>query len=155
MVWNHNRHACDEGRPGRIPGRMESPSLDSFRCLNPACPAVGQLDLGNIRHRKWYDTHSGPRLVLRCATCGREFSELKGTALWNLKLPHDRVESIVEHVTRGTSFKGTAELTFLGRTDALEHACPPHPPPRPSPNWPAVRVNTPRVFTTNTPRICT
>ena len=134
---------------------MESPSLDSFRCLNPACPAVGQLDLGNIRHRKWYDARSGPRLVLRCATCGREFSELKGTALWNLKLPHDRVESVVEHVTRGTSFKGTAELTFLGRTDALEHACPPHPPPRPSPDWPAVRVNTPRVFTTNTPRICT
>ena len=90
---------------------MQSPSLDSFRCLNLACPAYDQFRDGNIRHRKWYDTRSGPRRLLRCATCRREFSELKGAALWNLKLPHEQVESIVEHVTRGNSFKETAELT--------------------------------------------
>lgn len=95
---------------------MHSPSLDSFRCLNPACPAVGQPGLGNIRHRKWYETRSGRRWLLRCATCGQEFSELKGTALWNLKLPHEQVGSIVEHVTRGNSFKETAELTSTHRT---------------------------------------
>ena len=94
---------------------MESPSLDRFYCLNPACPAAGQPGVGNIRLRKWYETRSGPRRLLRCATCGREFSELKGTALWNLKLPHEQVESIVEHVTRGNSFKETSELTHTHR----------------------------------------
>jgi transposase-like protein len=61
--------------------------------------------------------------LLRCATCGREFSELKGTALWNLKLPHEQVESIVEHVTRGNSFKETAELTHTHRTTVSRLAC--------------------------------
>ena len=95
---------------------MESPSLDRLYCLNPACPAAGQPGVGNIRLRKWYETRSGPRRLLRCATCGREFSELKGTALWNLKLPHEQVESVVEHVTRGNSFKETSELTHTHRT---------------------------------------
>ena len=95
---------------------MHSPSLDSFRCFNPACPAVGQPGLGNIRHRKWCETRSGRRRLLRCATCGQEFSELKGTALWNLKLPHEQVGSVVEPVTRGNSFKETAELTSTHRT---------------------------------------
>ena len=88
---------------------MESPSLDRFYCLTPACPAAGQPGVGNIRLWKWYETRSGPRRLLRCATCGREFSELKSTALWNLKLPHEQVESIVEHVTRGNSFKETSD----------------------------------------------
>jgi len=95
---------------------MPSPSLDRFRCLNPACPAALQLGLGNIRHRKWYETRSGRRRLLRCTTCGQEFSELKSTALWNVKLPHERVEAVVEHVTRGKSFKETAELTQTHRT---------------------------------------
>ncbi|WP_407572867.1 IS1 transposase [Deinococcus altitudinis] len=95
---------------------MQSPLLDRFRCLNPACPDVDQLGLGNIRHRKWYETRSGRRRLLRCATCGQEFSELKGTALWNVKLPHEQVGNIVEHVTRGNSFKETAELTHTHRT---------------------------------------
>lgn len=102
---------------------MKSPSLDSFRCLNPACPAAGQPGLGNIRHRKWYDTRSGPRRLLRCSTCGREFSELKGTVLWNVKLPPAQVESIVEHLTRGNSFKETAELTHTHRTTVSRLAC--------------------------------
>lgn len=95
---------------------MQSPSLDSFRCPHPSCPDADQPGAGNIRHRKWYPTRSGPRRLLRCGTCGREFSELKGTALWNVKLPHERVERVVEHVTRGNSFKETAELTHTHRT---------------------------------------
>lgn len=102
---------------------MDSSSLDGFRCLNPACPAYGQPSLGNIRHRKWYDTRSGRRRLLRCATCGREFSELKGTALWNTKIPHEQAESIVEHVTRGNSFKETGELTHTHRTTVSRLAC--------------------------------
>lgn len=90
---------------------MESSSLDSFRCLNLACPASGQLGLGNIRLRKWYDTRFGRRRLLRCATCGREFSERKGGTLWNTKLPHERAASSVEHVTRCNSFKETGEVS--------------------------------------------
>jgi IS1 family transposase len=102
---------------------MDSSTLDGFRCLNLACSAYGQLGVGNIRLRKWYDTRSGRRRLLRCATCGREFSELKGTALWNTKLPHDQVESIVEHVTRGNSFKETSELTHTHRTTVSRVVC--------------------------------
>ncbi len=61
--------------------------------------------------------------MLRCATCGRAFSELKGTALWNTKIPHEQAESIVEHVTRGHSFKETGELTHTHRTTVSRLAC--------------------------------
>ncbi|WP_407542782.1 IS1 transposase (plasmid) [Deinococcus radiomollis] len=102
---------------------MESPSVDDFRCLNLACPAYGELGLGNIGLRKWYDTRFGRRRLLRCATCGREFSELKGTALWNTRLPHERAADIMEHVTRGNSFKETAELTHTHRTTVSRLVC--------------------------------
>ncbi|WP_202630425.1 IS1 family transposase [Deinococcus alpinitundrae] len=102
---------------------MDSSSLDGFRCLNTACPAFGQAGLGNLRLRKWYDTRSGPRRLLRCASCGREFSELKGTALWNVKLPRERAANIMAHVTRGNRFKQTAELSQTHRTTVSRLVC--------------------------------
>ena len=44
------------------------------------------------------------------------------TALWNTKIPHEQAESIVEHITRGNSFKETGELTHTHRT-TVSPAC--------------------------------
>lgn len=88
--------------------------LDSFSCQNPTCPHFQQTAQGNIKFRKYYGAEQ--RRLLKCRTCGSEFSEFKGTPLWNSKIPHRKVVDIVKHVTRGNCFLETAELVGCHRT---------------------------------------
>jgi transposase-like protein len=50
-------------------------------CPNPACPASGQCDQGNIR------VHGQQVPRYRCTVCGRTFTPTKGTALYRLHRP--------------------------------------------------------------------
>lgn len=50
-------------------------------CPNPACPASGQCDHGNIR------VHGQQVPRYRCTVCGRTFTPTKGTALYRLHRP--------------------------------------------------------------------
>lgn len=50
-------------------------------CPNPACPASGQRDQGNIR------MHGQQVPRYRCTVCGQTFTPTKGTALYRLHRP--------------------------------------------------------------------
>jgi IS1 family transposase len=68
----------------------------------------GRQGQGNLTVRKRYGKH---RIrYLRCRGCQAEFSERKGTALWNSKIDEGQAISIAEHLGEGCSFKGTARL---------------------------------------------
>ncbi len=47
---------------------------------------------------------------LKCRSCQEEFSERKGTALWNVKISEEKAFAIAEHLAEGCSFKSTACL---------------------------------------------
>ncbi|MCA3747609.1 MAG: IS1 transposase [Rubrobacter sp.] len=47
---------------------------------------------------------------LRCSACAREFSERKGTALFNSKIEEKKAISVAEHLSEGVSTKGTSRL---------------------------------------------
>ena len=47
---------------------------------------------------------------LRCNACGSEFSERKGTALWNTKVREHKAVSVAEHLSEGCSQESTARL---------------------------------------------
>jgi IS1 family transposase len=47
---------------------------------------------------------------LRCRACSREFSERKGTALFNTKIEEKKAISVAEHLAEGVSTKGTSRL---------------------------------------------
>jgi IS1 family transposase len=47
---------------------------------------------------------------LRCRCCGSEFSERKGTALWNTKVREVKAVSVAEHLSEGCSQESTARL---------------------------------------------
>ena len=47
---------------------------------------------------------------MRCHLCGKEFSERKGTALWNCKLREGKAIAVAEQLSEGTCFEGTARL---------------------------------------------
>ena len=49
--------------------------------------------------------------VLRCTTCGSEFSERKGTPLWGTRMAPERAEAIARHLGDGCGIRRTARLT--------------------------------------------
>ncbi len=48
--------------------------------------------------------------MLRCATCQTEFSERKGTALWQSRMPPEKAVSIAHHLTEGCGIRKTSRL---------------------------------------------
>jgi hypothetical protein len=66
---------------------MKRPDLDTLACVNPDCHLFRRPGAANLTIRKVYG-HDRLRL-LRCRTCGEEFSERRGPALFNTKLGLD------------------------------------------------------------------
>lgn len=85
------------------------PPLESLACVNPDCELYGQPGADNLIVRKTYGQHQTIRF-LRCRHCREEFSERKNTALWNCKIPEQKAVSVCEHLSEGSSIKGTARL---------------------------------------------
>ncbi len=83
-------------------------------CQTPHCPDFHQSGRDNVRLKKLYGPEQ--RRLLRCRTCGTNFSETKGTPYWGSKLSPARVDSIVDHLTHGNCFSSTASLTGCHRT---------------------------------------
>lgn len=84
------------------------PPLEILACTNPECELYGQPNQSNLSVRKVYGRD---RIrYLRCSVCRGEFSERKGTALWDCKISEERAISIAEHLGEGCSFKATARL---------------------------------------------
>src|SRR5262249_42142944 len=52
---------------------------------------------------------------LRCRTCGEEFSERRGTALFNTKVAEERVASVVDHLGEGCGVRATARLAHVSK----------------------------------------
>lgn len=92
---------------------QERPPLESLACMNKECQKYGYKDQGNLKVRKTYGKE-GIR-YLRCSECGEEFSERKGSALWNCKIPEERAVRIAEQLAEGTSLKGTVRTTKSSR----------------------------------------
>jgi len=88
---------------------MERPDLDTLACVNAECPRFRQASQNNLVIRKVYG-HDAIRL-LRCRTCGEEFSERRGTALFNTKVPEAKAIEVIDHLTDGCGVRSTARLT--------------------------------------------
>jgi transposase-like protein len=87
---------------------MQRPDLDTLACVNPACQRFRHAGQGHLGIRKVYG-HDHIRL-LRCRTCGEAFSERRGSALFNTKLPETKAEDVINHLGEGWSVRATARL---------------------------------------------
>ena len=92
---------------------MERPDLDTLACVNTACPHFRQAGQSNLVVRKVYG-HDAIRL-LRCRRCGEEFSERRGTALFNTKVSEAKAVEVIAHLTDGCGVRSTARLTKVCR----------------------------------------
>lgn len=84
------------------------PPLDSLACVNARCELYGQAGQKNLTVRKYYGADQ--LRYLRCQRCREEFSERKGTALWNSKKPEATAVAIAAQLSEGTSISATARL---------------------------------------------
>ena len=92
---------------------MQRPDLDPLTCVNPECQHLRCSGAANLTVRKVYG-HDRIRL-LRCRTCGEEFSERRGSALFNTKLPEAKAEAVINHLDEGCSVRATARLVQVAQ----------------------------------------
>ena len=90
---------------------MKRPALDPLACVNPACHPLRRPGEANLTVRTVYG-HDRLRL-LRCRTCGEEFSERRGTALCNTKLPEATAEDVIHPLDEGCSGRGPTRLVTV------------------------------------------
>ena len=89
------------------------PALENLCCLNAQCNAYGQRGQANLRVRKIYGVD---RIrYLRCGCCGEEFSERKGTALFNCKISEAQAVSVIEHLDSACGLNATARLVGVSK----------------------------------------
>jgi transposase-like protein len=88
--------------------------LSRFCCHNPQCPHAGKRAAGNLTVCGHYGKHQTFRL-LYCRGCRARFSERKGTALFNSRLPADKALSVLEHIAEGCGIRKTGRLTHVNR----------------------------------------
>jgi len=76
---------------------------------------VGRRGAGNLT----VCGHFGKRQPIRllyCRSCRARFSERKGTALFNSRLPPDKALSVLEHIAEGCGIRKTGRLVKVNRT---------------------------------------
>ena len=89
------------------------PALENLCCLNVQCKTYGQRGQANLTVRK---TYGADRIrYLRCGCCGDEFSERKGTALFNCKIGEAQAVSVIEHLDSGCGLNATARLVGVSK----------------------------------------
>jgi transposase-like protein len=92
---------------------MERPDLDTLACVNSACQRFRHPGENTLTVRKVYG-RDGIRL-LRWRTCCEEFSERRGTALFNPKRPEAKAEDVITHLDEGCSVRATARLVQVSK----------------------------------------
>ncbi len=92
---------------------MKRPDLDTLACANPECQLFDQPGAANLTVRKVYGQDE--LRLLRCLKCQEEFSERRGTALFNTKIPEDKAVSVIEHLDEGCTITGTSRLVKVAK----------------------------------------
>jgi len=95
--------------------------IEIFCCQNPECPDCGIRNKGNLRWHGW-SGHSHRIRGLYCRTCGKYFSERKGTVLEHSRLPEEKVESLLEHIQYGCGIRQTARLIRVNQNTVIRYA---------------------------------
>jgi hypothetical protein len=107
----------------RQPGRVSKEEVSQFACPNSTCPYHGKrpAEGGKLWVDQWMGKEKDIRL-LRCRHCRQTFSERRGTALEEARLPAGEVEQIVAHLQEGCGIRRTARLTGHARSTVARYA---------------------------------
>jgi hypothetical protein len=87
--------------------------MDTFSCPNRSCMEYGKVGTGNISLYTRYGRKQVRLLI--CNSCGKTFSELKGTPFWDSRLDWDTIEKIYRTLLEGQGIRATARLHKLSK----------------------------------------
>ena len=85
-------------------------ALSDCCCRNSSCPEYGKRGGENLCWGAWSGKKKQIRMVL-CKTCGKSFSERKGTPLFASHLPEKEGMAILQHLADGCGIRQTGRLT--------------------------------------------
>ncbi|PCI27320.1 MAG: hypothetical protein COB67_08765 [SAR324 cluster bacterium] len=91
----------------------ERPKLNSLCCINPECNEYKLKGRKNLTVRKTYGEDK--IRYLKCRVCGEEFSERKGSALFNTKVSEEKAVSVLKHLSWGNRIVATASLLSVSK----------------------------------------
>ena len=94
--------------------------IEHFCCQNKACPDQGQRGHGNLYFRGWSGKGQRIRMVY-CRTCKQSFSERKGTALEDARLPQDKALALLEHLREGCGTRATSRLVKVDKNTVTRY----------------------------------
>lgn len=101
---------------------MQRPDFATLACVNPDCQRFRLTGQDNLTVRKVYGQD---RIrFLRCRTCGEEFSERRGTALFNTKIAEEQAASIINHLDEGCGVRATARLVHVAKDTVASNSLP-------------------------------
>ena len=95
--------------------------LSRFCCQNPACPDHGQRNAANLSVCDHFGKDKRLRL-LYCRTCKARFSERKGTALFQARLPEEKILQVAGHITEGCGARKTGRLVGVALNTVLRYS---------------------------------
>jgi hypothetical protein len=98
--------------------KLNRPQIETLGCPYPTCQHYAQNGAENLTVRKVYGKDHIRYLC--CSACSREFSERKGTTLFNTKIEESKAISVAEHLAEGVSTTGTSRLV----SQPLGHRAP-------------------------------
>jgi transposase-like protein len=88
-------------------------NIIKIACINKACPDYGKIDNGNVKIRREVGRDKIKMCI--CSTCKTEFSERNGTPLFNMKLPVEKIEQVVKHLSEGCGIRATSRMTGIDK----------------------------------------
>ena len=89
--------------------------LEAFCCQNSCCSDYGKRGVGNLRFHGWSSKKKQIRM-LYCRRCATYFSERKGSALWQSKLPEEKALCVLEHIADGCGVRQSARLVKVHKS---------------------------------------
>jgi LacI family transcriptional regulator len=93
--------------------------LSTFCCQNPQCPDFGKRDHGNLTVCMRYGQHQ--RRLLYCRSCKARFSERKGTALFDSRLPQEKAIAVLAHIAEGIGVRQTGRLVGVSKDTVVRY----------------------------------
>jgi hypothetical protein len=88
--------------------------IQDFCCQSNECPDQGKRGIGNLCFRGRGGKDDQIRMIL-CKTCGKLFSERKGTAFSRCCLPFQKALDVLRHIREGCGTRATSRLLDVHR----------------------------------------
>lgn len=95
--------------------------IDQFFCHNKDCFHYGVRSQGNLSFCGWSGRKKEIRMV-RCCICKKRYSERKGTALFNSKLPKEKAISVYDHLKDGCGVRATSRLVKVSKDTVTRYS---------------------------------